>query len=296
MSDFWHERVPPEWQDQALDVIEATPWVTYQVLTKRPAMATRRLAALNRHLPRNVWAGATVGHPKSLPLLKPLRRIEAAKRFLSVEPLLAPMVPGLDLTAIDWVIGGGESPSPGHPARPCDPDWMRAVRDFCVAHDTPFFLKQWGVWANNPTPVDEELAPKPRVGRPLMEDFGASFLYDLTALFAIFLDFSQQFIKIELLFCRLEIGLARNLSVGAYHQGKCFRVIGCMDHVVHDPTSPSLTMDWVHYRLTVSEFLLKAPCNHFCADVSLHTKQFVPVGAAPPAINLPLGFSPTDDS
>jgi len=110
MSDFWHERVPPEWQDEALDVIEATPWVTYQVLTKRPAMATRRLAALNRHLPRNVWAGATVV-PKSLGLLKPLRRIEAAKRFLSVEPLLAPMVPGLDLTAIDWVIGGGESPS-----------------------------------------------------------------------------------------------------------------------------------------------------------------------------------------
>jgi hypothetical protein len=59
-----------------------------------------------------------------------------------------------------------------------------------------------------------------------------------------------------------------------------------MDHVVHDPTSPALTMDWVHYRVTVSEFLLKAPRNHFCAGVSLHAKQFVPIRATPPAINL----------
>lgn len=131
----------------------------------------------------------------------------------------------------------------------------------------------------------------------MTDDFGASFLYDLSALCAIiFLDFSQQFLKIELLFCRFEIGPARNLSIGAYHQGKCFRVVGRMDHVVHDPTSAALTMDWVHCRLTVFEFLLKAPRNHFCAGVSFHAKQFVPIGATPPAINLPLGFSPTDGS
>jgi protein gp37 len=159
MSDFWHEAVPPEWQDEALDMIEATRarGNIYQILTKRPAMAIRRLALLKRRLPPNVWAGATVGHPKSLPLLKPLRRIAATKHFLSVEPLLAPMIPGLDLTDIDMVIGGGESPGAGHPARPCDPDWMRALRDFCVAKGVPFFLKQWGLWENNPTPEGEEL-------------------------------------------------------------------------------------------------------------------------------------------
>ena len=48
--------------------------------------------------------------------------------------------------------------------------------------------------------------------------FGGSFLYDLSALHAIsFLDFSKQFLKIELLFCRFEIGPARNRSIGAYH-------------------------------------------------------------------------------
>ena len=50
-----------------------------------------------------------------------------------------PMVPGLDLDGIDWVIAGGES---GHHARPCNPDWVRAVRDLCVERGVPFFFKQ----------------------------------------------------------------------------------------------------------------------------------------------------------
>jgi len=164
MSDFWHERVPLEWLDEALDVIQATPHLTYQILTKRPANLPRKLTALNRRLPANVWVGATIGHPKSLPILRPLLRIEAPVRFLSVEPLLAPMVPGLDLTGIGWVIGGGES---GGNARPCDPAWMRAVRDLCVGHALPFFLKQWGIWENNPTPYDQELDPDAKGGATL---------------------------------------------------------------------------------------------------------------------------------
>ena len=43
----------------------------------------RRLAALKRALPRNVWLGVTIGHANSLPLLKPLLRIDATLRFLS---------------------------------------------------------------------------------------------------------------------------------------------------------------------------------------------------------------------
>jgi len=164
MSDFWFEGVPLEWLAEALDVIEATPRVIYMILSKRPALATRRLAMLKRRLPANVWAGATIGHPQSLPLLKPLLRIEAPVHFLSVEPLLAPMVPGLDLTGIDWVIGGGES-GPG--ARPCLADLMRAVRDLCVSTSTAFFLKQWGIAGNNPTPWAEELDPDAKGGATL---------------------------------------------------------------------------------------------------------------------------------
>jgi protein gp37 len=139
MSDFWHENVPLEWLDDALAVIEATPPLTYQILTKRLGNAPRKLAALKRHLPANVWFGVTIGHQQSLPLLKPLRRIDATLKFLCVEPLLTSMVPGLDLAEIGWIMGGGENAH--NKGRPCDPDWMRAVRDLCVAHNVPFFLK-----------------------------------------------------------------------------------------------------------------------------------------------------------
>ena len=109
MSDFWHEGVPLEWLDAALDTMEKTPHLIYQVLTKRPGNIARRLAALDRVLPRNVWLGLTVGHAKSLPLLKALLRIDATLRFLSCEPLLTPLVPGLSLNGIGWVIAGGQS-------------------------------------------------------------------------------------------------------------------------------------------------------------------------------------------
>ena len=49
-----------------------------------------------------------------------LRTVEAAVKFLSLEPLLGP-VPDLELTEIDWVIVGGES-GPG--ARPMKEKWV----------------------------------------------------------------------------------------------------------------------------------------------------------------------------
>jgi protein gp37 len=45
---------------------------------------------------------------------------------------------------LDWVIAGGES---GPEARAAHSDWIRGVRDQCVAARVPFFFKQWGQWA-----------------------------------------------------------------------------------------------------------------------------------------------------
>lgn len=162
MSDFWHEDVPLPWLASALDMIERTPHLTYQVLTKRPANVNRKLSYLGRSLPRNVWLGVTIGHSQSLPLLKPLRAIDATLRFLSCEPLLTPLV--LDLTDIGWLIAGGES---GRKPRRTDPDWVRAIRDGCQRVNVPFFLKQWGNLASNPTPWTNELDKKAKGGATL---------------------------------------------------------------------------------------------------------------------------------
>jgi protein gp37 len=68
-----------------------------------------------------------------------LRRVPAAVRFLSCEPLLGPLSE-LDLSDVDWVIAGGES---GPNYRPMDIRWARGIRDLCVAGGVPFFFKQW---------------------------------------------------------------------------------------------------------------------------------------------------------
>jgi protein gp37 len=90
----------------------------------------------------NVWVGTSIESYEYCWRSDVLRAVPAAVRFLSLEPLLGPL-PNLDLTAIDWVIVGGES-GPG--ARPMHPDWARSLRDQCHDAGTAFYFKQWGEW------------------------------------------------------------------------------------------------------------------------------------------------------
>ena len=69
-----------------------------------------------------------------------LKKTQAKIKFLSLEPLLSPL-PNLDLEGIDWVIVGGES---GPKARLMKREWVKDIRDQCVAARVPFFFKQWG--------------------------------------------------------------------------------------------------------------------------------------------------------
>jgi len=138
MSDLFHARVPVAFIRDVFKVMEETPHHTYQVLTKR----ARRLTRIAHTLPwpANVWMGVSVESTGQYDRITDLAKVPAAVRFLSCEPLLGPL-PDLPLTGIDWVIAGGES---GVGARPVSPDWIRDVRDQCVAGRTPFFFKQWG--------------------------------------------------------------------------------------------------------------------------------------------------------
>lgn len=138
MSDLFHARVPLEFIRQVFRVIADTPQHTYQVLTKR-STRLRRLAD-NLDWPANLWMGVSIESSEVLYRVDDLRRVPAAVRFLSCEPLLGPLN-GLDLDAIGWVIAGGES-GPRH--RPLAPEWVEEIRDLCTAGNVPFFFKQWG--------------------------------------------------------------------------------------------------------------------------------------------------------
>ena len=39
-----------------------------------------------------------------------------------------------------------------------DPNWVREIRDQCVASATPFFFKQWGQWASMEAIQDDDEA------------------------------------------------------------------------------------------------------------------------------------------
>lgn len=139
MSDLFHARIPLGFVRDVFQVIADTPRHTYQILTKRSTRLRRLADQLS--WPANLWMGVSVETSGQLSRIDDLRHVPAAVRFVSAEPLLGPLVPGLQLEGISWVITGGES---GPCARACDPDWVRAIRDTCISTGVAFFHKQWG--------------------------------------------------------------------------------------------------------------------------------------------------------
>jgi len=141
MSDLFHEKVPFEYIDRVFDAMRHAPQHTFQVLTKRAERMAEFCA--RRAVAPNAWLGVSVENRKhGVPRIGVLREVDAAVRFLSVEPLLEDLG-ALDLRGIHWVIVGGES---GRKARPMRAEWVENVKRHCDAGRVPFFFKQWGAW------------------------------------------------------------------------------------------------------------------------------------------------------
>jgi protein gp37 len=176
MSDLFHEDVPFNFIGKVFATMANAPQHTFLILTKRAGAMKDFFDAYYSAawaLP-NVWLGVTAENQeqadKRIPILL---QIPAAKRFVSVEPMLSavnlsrylkwPICKHWDAdgnprifgkyrwekqglvakgwVGLDHVICGGES-GPG--ARPMHPDWVRSLKDQCVADGIPFMLKQWG--------------------------------------------------------------------------------------------------------------------------------------------------------
>jgi len=140
MCDVFDSEVDLSWRVDLWDLVRRCQNLDWQILTKRPENIQAMLPQDWGEGWENVWLGTSVEDQIRADARIPvLSGIPAAVRFLSVEPLLGPVV--LDLRNISWVICGGES---GRSARPLDPAWALSVRDQCVENKVPFFFKQWG--------------------------------------------------------------------------------------------------------------------------------------------------------
>lgn len=167
LADVFDNEVPAQWRADLLQLIDRTPHLDWLLLTKRIGNVWRMMLEVSQRcgggeqpMP-NVWIGATICNQEEADRDIPkLLAVPAAKRFLSIEPLLGPVdlakacaharwtdADGIECVAmprhLDWVIVGGES---GHGARPMHPDWARSLRDQCQAAGVPFLFKQWGGW------------------------------------------------------------------------------------------------------------------------------------------------------
>lgn len=151
LADVFEDREElSDWRRDLFSLISGTPWLDWQLLTKRPENIDRLWPGI--YHPKNqgifedcpppsstawpnVWLGTTVEDQKRAKERLPhLLEIPAAVHFVSCEPLLervdlSTWLDDLDVPGpppIDWVIVGGES-GPG--ARFFDLEWARAIRD-----------------------------------------------------------------------------------------------------------------------------------------------------------------------
>lgn len=168
-NDLFHADVETAFLDAAFSVMARAEQHLFLILTKRPERmkdymdsCLRGAETIGGRFPwPNIWLGVTAEDQATaderIPLLL---QTPAAKRFVSVEPMLGPVniyqegdpypiqTPrGVILkSSLDWVICGGET-GPG--ARPMHPAWVRLLRDQCQAAQVPFFFKQWGEWGQD---------------------------------------------------------------------------------------------------------------------------------------------------
>lgn len=189
MGDLFHGHLPYGFVPDIFGIMGAAHWHSFFVLTKRPEMMRDRLIAeehvINQEvlfwsrvlyegsfrarkktrlgLPpwplQNVIPGTSVEDQDSADERIPyLLQTPAAKRLVSIEPMLGPIeldAPGRpwltteidheEDTKLDLIIAGGES---GPKARPFDLDWALDLIDQCRRTGTKIFIKQLGThWA-----------------------------------------------------------------------------------------------------------------------------------------------------
>lgn len=135
---FEDEEGPNLWRPELYQLIRETPWLDWQLLTKRPENIARMLPDDWGSGYPNVWLGTSIEDNRVAHRAADLISVPSVVHFVSYEPAIGPL-DRLDLTDIEWLIFGGES-GPGY--RPMDIEWAQDMRRRCEEAGTAFFFKQ----------------------------------------------------------------------------------------------------------------------------------------------------------
>jgi protein gp37 len=143
MADVMDDEAPVGVRERLWDLIDATPWLVWQLLTKRPQRYERYLPKTFKH--GNVWLGTTTENQENYNLRWPILLKECSDRdlysWISYEPALGPISLTEFPTFPSWVVFGGES---GNRRRECKAEWaesiLKEIREY--APSVSFFMKQ----------------------------------------------------------------------------------------------------------------------------------------------------------
>ena len=140
MSDLFQDGVPADFIARVWDVMVRADRHVFQILTKRPENMLRIVTENDLAVRPNIWLGTSVESAAYKHRIGDLRRVPAAIRFVSFEPLIGG-IGRVNLEGIHWAIVGGES---GPRARPMKPEWVDTLHSECRRQRVAFFFKQWG--------------------------------------------------------------------------------------------------------------------------------------------------------
>lgn len=139
LADVFEDRADTNsWRHDVFELIRETPYLDWQLLTKRPENLKRMLPDDWGSGWSNVWLGTSIEDNRVIERAHELTSIPSYVHFVSYEPAIGPL-DQLPLSDLEWLICGGES-GPGY--RQMDLSWAHDMRRRCRDAKVPFFFKQ----------------------------------------------------------------------------------------------------------------------------------------------------------
>lgn len=139
LADVFEDHSGPNaWRADLFELIRQTPYLDWQLLTKRPENLEAMLPPDWGAGWPNVWLGTSIENAEFIDRAVHLTSVPSVVHFVSYEPALGDLAE-LPLDDIEWVIFGGES---GPSFRPMNMQWARDMRQRCDEEGVAFFYKQ----------------------------------------------------------------------------------------------------------------------------------------------------------